>query len=72
MRFNFGKLKDEHRFWSYESDSVNDVPDDILISEDVLIRQPHPKGRGCRIIYFQKIIAILISCDYIYYHQFEC
>ena len=34
--FLIKKLKDEHRFWSYESDSVNDVPDDILI-EKVLI-----------------------------------
>ena len=30
------KLKDEHRFWSCETDSICDVPDDILI-EKVLI-----------------------------------
>ena len=24
------KLKDEHRFWSCETDSIRDVPDDIL------------------------------------------
>ena len=30
------RLKDEHRFWSYDVDSVTDVPDDILI-EKVLI-----------------------------------
>ena len=33
------KLKDEHRFWSCETDSICDVPDDILI-EKVLITQP--------------------------------
>lgn len=25
------KLKKEHRFWSYNQDSIKDVPDDILI-----------------------------------------
>ena len=30
------KLNDEHRFWSWETDSICDVPDDSLI-EKVLI-----------------------------------
>lgn len=25
------KLKQEHYLWSYESDSINDIPDDVLV-----------------------------------------
>lgn len=30
------KLKDEHCFWSYDEQSVKDVPDDILIEKTMI------------------------------------
>ena len=30
------KLKQEHCFWSYSADSVNDIPDDILIEKTLV------------------------------------
>lgn len=35
-QYLIGKLKDERRFWSYDTNSIDDVPDDILI-EKVMI-----------------------------------
>ncbi len=30
------RLKNEHRFWSYDADSIKDVPDDILIEKSLI------------------------------------
>lgn len=30
------RLKDEHCFWSYDMDSINDIPDDILIEKTLV------------------------------------
>lgn len=30
------KLKQEHCFWSYNEDSIKDIPDDILIEKTLL------------------------------------
>lgn len=29
------KLKQEHCFWSYNEDSITEIPDDILIEKDL-------------------------------------
>ena len=29
--FLIAKLKQEHRLWSYENDSIQDIPDDVLV-----------------------------------------
>lgn len=31
-----GKLKQEHCFWSYSADSINSIPDDILIEKTLI------------------------------------
>lgn len=30
-KFLINKLKEEHCFWSYDSDSINDIPDEMLV-----------------------------------------
>lgn len=37
-----GKLKETHSFWSYDSDSISDVPDDMLV-ELVMIHLDIPE-----------------------------
>lgn len=45
------KLKQEHCLWSYENDSINDIPDDVLVEFVTFTFQLSPNDRLCLVQY---------------------
>ena len=48
------KLKQEHCFWSYNEDSIKDIPDDMLIEKTLLFILSRKSSRYGWIISFHK------------------
>lgn len=49
------KLKEEHCFWSYDNDSINDIPDEMLV-ELVMIHLDLPEiNLLFKLLPFQKV-----------------
>ena len=65
------KLKQEHCFWSYNEDSITEIPDDILIEKTLLHLDLEEINQLFSIYPFEKIKRVWLDClvpqeDYLY------
>ena len=65
------KLKQEHCFWSYNEDSITEIPDDILIEKTLLHLDLEEINQLFSIYPFENIKRVWLDClvpqeDYLY------
>lgn len=56
------KLKQEHCFWSYNEDSITEIPDDILIEKTLLHLDLEEINQLFSIYPFEKIKRVWLDC----------
>ncbi len=56
------KLKQEHCFWSYNEDSIKDIPDDMLIEKTLLHLDLDEINQLFLIYPFKKIKQVWLDC----------
>ena len=64
-------MKQEHCFWSYNEDSITEIPDDILIEKTLLHLDLEEINQLFSIYPFEKIKRVWLDClvpqeDYLY------
>lgn len=56
------KLKQEHCFWSYNEDSIKNIPDDMLIEKTLLYLDLDEIDRLFLIYPFKKVKRVWLDC----------
>lgn len=56
------KLKQEHCFWSYNEDSIKNIPDDVLIEKTLLHLDLDEIDRLFQLYPFKKVKRVWLDC----------